>query len=420
MIAKADGSGARKLAGYAGSVATSNYAVEWSPDGKRIAALNKTGNDPAGLGTALIEIDASTGAQRPLRGKHWRDVRDFVWLPDGSGLLLAALEKSGANMQLWMVSYPGGEVRRVSNDLSDYLSVSVSSGAHTVASVQRSMSSAVWTGPANSPDKAQEVTSGRLDGELGVTFAAGGQLVFGGNHSENWDIFEAAVDGSNARQLTFDKRIHADPVMCDHGHVIVYSSDVAGVSHIWKLDPQAGNSSQLTNGPGEQIPSCGGDGVWVFYWGQTDGGSSLVFKIPVAGGSPVRVSDRIAVSPPFVSLDGQHVIFATPFKDGSVGGAVLAADTGKLEIESKVPTTFDLSVSTVCWMPDNRSITFPDLRSGVSNLWSLDLFAKAPSRQLTQFSSGKVWRCAFSPDGKFIAIAHGSRQSDAVIFSDPN
>ena len=90
----------------------------------------------------------------------------------------------------------------------------------------------------------------------------------------------------------------------------------------------------------------------------------------MAGGSPVRFSDRFAVSPPFVSLDGQHVLFATPLKNGTFGGALLAADTGKLENEIAVPPTFDLSVSTLCWMPDNRSIAYPDLRNGVSNLWS--------------------------------------------------
>jgi hypothetical protein len=65
-------------------------------------------------------------------------------------------------------------------------------------------------------------------------------------------------------------------------------------------------------------------------------------------------------------------------------------------------------------------IAVPDLRSGVPNLWSQDVFAKAPSRQLTHFSSGKIWACAYSLDGKLVALAHGSRQGDAVIFSSPN
>jgi Tol biopolymer transport system component len=72
---------------------------------------------------------------------------------------------------------------------------------------------------------------------------------------------------------------------------------------------------------------------------------------------------------------------------------------GKLEAEVSVPPTFDLSVSVLCWMPDNRSIAYPDLRSGVPNLWSQTLFGNAPARQLTHFSSGKIWGCTFSADG---------------------
>jgi Tol biopolymer transport system component len=144
-----------------------------------------------------------------------------------------------------------------------------------------------------------------------------------------------------------------------------------------------------------------------------------VFKVPFLGGTPVRFSDRVAISPPFLSLDGKHLLFATPMKDGSVGGAIFSADSGKLENEIAVPPTFDLSVSTLCWMPDNRSVAYPDIRNGVSNLWSQSVIGNAPARQLTHFTSGKVWGCAFSADGKYAAISHGSRQSDAVLFSNP-
>ena len=84
-----------------------------------------------------------------------------------------------------------------------------------------------------------------------------------------------------------------------------------------------------------------------------------------------------------------------------------------------VPPTFDLSVSALCWMPDNRSVAFPDLRSGVANLWSQPALGTGTQKQLTHFTSGKVWGCAFSADGKYVAISHGSRQSDAVLFTSP-
>ena len=222
MTAKSDGTGARTVAEYAGSVATSGYVVRWSPDGQRIAALAKNINDPNGLGVGLFEVDAATGTQKAMPGRRWREVLDFTWLPDGSGLLLAAMPKSGADPQLWVVTYPGGTVRRISNDLSNYLSVAISGDGRTIASVQLNLTSSVWVGPANAPDQAREVTSGRWDGNAGVTFTPDDRIVYDGNHSQNWDLFMADADGGNARQLTFDQHFHGSPAVCDGGRSIVY------------------------------------------------------------------------------------------------------------------------------------------------------------------------------------------------------
>jgi len=419
MVAAADGSGSKKLADYTGSIATANYSVAWSPDGKRILAIDKTINDPNGLAAGLIEIDAVSGAQKPIAGRHWRDVRDFAWLPDGSGILLAAMEKTGANIQLWVLTYPAGKVRRISNDLSDYLSVAVSADGQTVASVQRNMMGNLWVGPANAPNKAQQITFGRLDGNNGLAFTSDNQIIYTGNHTQNWDLFIAAPDGTNARQLTFDPVYHGSATVCDHSRSVIYNGDSGGTSHLWKLDLRTGGVSQLTNSTGELIASCGGSGDPIFYWGHLAKGTTSIYKLPATGGTATRVSDRVAVSPPFVSLDGKHVLFATPLKDGSVGGALLSADTGELETEISVSPTFDISVSTLCWMPDNRSVALPDLRSGVANLWSQPVLGNAPQKQLTHFTSGKIWSCAFSADGKYLAISHGSRQSDAVLFTNP-
>ena len=420
MVARSDGSASHKVSEYVGSTATGNYAVAWSPDGKRIVALNKSGNDPTGLPVSLIEVDPVSGVQKTIAGRRWREVVDFSWLPDGSGILMAAMERTGANIQLWVTEYPSGKVRRISNDLSDYLSVAVASDGQKLASVQRNMSSDLWVGPANAPDKSQQVTTGRLDGmNGGVIFGFDDQLVYVGNHSQNWDIFTSNVDGGNTRQLTFDGVHHGNPTVCDHGRAIVYYSDAGGTS-LWKLDSQTGSASQIPHTDGGMMPTCGTGGGTIFFWGQPKGGSSHVFTVPFSGGTPTRFSDRVAISPPFLSFDEKHLLFATPIKDGSVGGAVLSADNGKLEGEIVVPMTFDISVSTLCWMPDNKTVAYPDLRSGVPNLWSQQVIGTGPQKQLTHFDSGKVWGCAFSPDGKYIAIAHGSRQSDAVLFTTPS
>jgi serine/threonine protein kinase len=418
MVSNADGSAARKLAAHKASFQYGNFHVlRWSPDGKRIAALITDVDDPNGLSGKMLEIDASKGSIKAMPGKYWRDIHDFTWLPDGSGLLLAALEKTAVPAQLWMVAYPSGVTRRISNDLGDYLTVALSGDGHTIAAVQRNVTSALWVAPSGAPDSARQITSGRSDGLGGFAFAPDGRIIYVGNHAGNWDLFMSDVDGGNVRQLTFDNRFHNAPSVCDDGRTLVYASNSAAGDHLWKFDLQSGVSTALTSGPGESFANCQGTGTSLFYWGQAIGGSSHIFKIPLSGGPAVRLSDRIAVSPGFLSLDARHMAFASPNKDGSVGLVIVSTGTGELEVEHPVPRTLDETARSAAWMPDNQSMAIADTRTGTPNLWGLPVLSKGVQQQLTHFTSGSIWDFRYSRNGKSIVMARGSNQSDVVLFT---
>ena len=419
MTAKADGSGARKLISNPTSLAYGDYGVQWSPHGQHIAFVtSQTG--PEGLHSSLKEVDISTGVARPILGKHWQHIYDFAWLPDGSGLLVSAMEKIASPLQLWIIPHPGGAVRRASNDLADYISVAVSSDARLIAAVQQNRLSDLWTGASSAPDTVRQITTGRDDGLRGLTFSPDGRVVYSGNHSQNWDLFMADPDGENSRQLTFDGRFHESPAVCDHGRNVVYTTEYDGVPHLGTLNLRTGTSSKLSTGGGELQPSCTAAGDWIYYWGQVAGGTFYVFKMPVSGGTKVRLSDRAALSPPTLSQDGRHIVFIAQRPDGRIVAANISAETGDLELEKDIPPTYDLN-GGACWMPDNRHVAIVDVRTGVANLWAIPVFAGGADRQLTHFSSDRIWRgCSYSSDGKRIAIARGPNTSDVVLFSNTN
>jgi len=418
MVAKPDGSGAKQLAVWkAASGGNWGYQnVGWFPDGRSIAATVNN-PEPSGQNFEFLMIDVATGAQKPMPGRRWRFVGDFAWLPDGSGYLVTAQDKTGVPMQLWIVGYPDGKVRRVSNDLSDYPSVSVSADGRTIVAAQRNASSQIWVGAADSPDSAKQVTSGRLDGSHGIAWTTDNRIVYVTNNADNWDLFIANSDGGNARQLTFDGRFHEWPTLCDHGRAIVVGSDWGGGFHLWKLDLQGGVSIQLTNGGGEQQPECDAAGEWVMYLGQVPGGSTYIFKIPISGGTPVQVSDRLATMGPMVSADGQNVAFQSPGKNGRI--VAVNIDRG---VESKsdleLAETFDPTNRLARWIPGQRAVAFVDIRTGVPNIWIKPPAAGAPEKQLTHFTSDAIWDFRYSIDGKYIAIVRGSEKADAVRFSD--
>jgi len=416
MVSKVDGSGARKLATHQ---ATFQYGffniLRWSPGGKFIVAHVTDPNDPNGLSGTLVKVNVATGAQEPMPGRHWRAIHDFVWLSDESGLLLAAQEKTAVPGQIWTVSYPGGVVRRISNDISDYLSIALSADARTIAAVQRNLTSDIWTGPASNPDAARQVTFGRTEGVNDFTILPDNHLVYTANHAGNWDLFISDFDGGNARQLSFDNRYHSSPSACDDGRTVVFGTNSPSGDRVWKIDVQTGVSSILTNGPSETFPMCT-SGNQTFYLEQGNG-SSFIFKLPISGGPPVRVSDRTAFSPPFPSMDGRHLAFATSGKDGKVVLAVVSTENGALEAQPTIPPTLDQTAHSAEWAPDNRSMVLADFRSGTPNIWQLPVLGPGTERQLTHFTSGEIWAFHYTHDGKSVAMARGNNLSDVVLFT---
>jgi eukaryotic-like serine/threonine-protein kinase len=421
FIAGMDGSAPRKLSSHKVAYTAGSYlAIRWSPDGRRIAA-SVASSSQTGQFLGLIEVDVATGREQPIAGRNWRNVNDFTWLPDGSGLLMAAQEKTGIPSQLWIVTYPDGKSRRVSNDLSEYYSASLSADGSVIASVQTNRSSSVYVAPTDAPDHARQITSGRLDGQIGLTWSTDNRIAYVADHSDNWDLFIADADGQNSRQLSFDGHYHAYPTVCDHGRTVVYASDFDGAMHLWKLDLQSGANTKLTSGVAEVSPSCAPGAESVQYLATSNPASPLSpFRLSLASGSsPLQLTKRPAFFVLITSLDGKHAAFPAIGKGGNFVAAIVSAETGADEVEARLPPTFDTTNPWVNWASDNRSIGFLDLASGTPNIWTYPVFGQDQPRQLTHFTSGQIWTFAWSPDGKQFAYAYGNNSSDVVLFSQP-
>src|SRR5580658_8753669 len=116
LIANTDGSGEHALAQRNG-FGPGQMNVSWSADGKILAVVS-----PEVVGTAsewiLTVVSSKSGEIKKLRS-FGAPARAAAWLPDGSGILVVALDETGHG-QIWFVSYPQGEVSRFTNDLTNY------------------------------------------------------------------------------------------------------------------------------------------------------------------------------------------------------------------------------------------------------------------------------------------------------------
>jgi len=316
------------------------------------------------------------------------------------------------------VSYPDGKVRRITHDLGDYLSASISVDGNTIASAQKNSLAHVWVANSKAPDYAKQISSGRFDGMWGLTWMPDGRIAYTANPGQNIALFIMDANGENVRQLTFDQFNHHTPVACEGGRSVVYSTNFEGSWHLWKLDIQSGVSTKLTDGLGEIDARCPQTGDFVTYKRQESDGTAHIWKTPLSGGSSIKVSDLIAVTGPISSSDGRHLAFPAVQKDGTVAVVVLSAETRAQEAQVDIPSTLDTDSHTASWTPDGRSIAISDRRSGIPNLWALPVFVKSKPQQLTHFSSGTIWNFQWSPSGNQLAIARGSNDSDVVLLSN--
>jgi Tol biopolymer transport system component/DNA-binding winged helix-turn-helix (wHTH) protein len=390
----------------------------WSPDGKRIACVYGSAealdNSTPYLGVETFNIE--DGAESHVTPERWVGVSQLSWLPDGSGLVLSATEQELAPAQIWLLSFPTGEVRRVTNDLNTYLGASLTADGSALVTVQTDRVPNIWVAPAGDAARARQVTtgSGKFDGYYGVSWAPDGRIVYASVASGSWDIWVMNADGTGQRQLTVGARSNYGPSVSSDGRHIVFVSNRAGGSfNIWRMDADGSNPLRLTQGRGENFPHITPDGRWVVYATVGFGQPNAVWKVSITGGEPVKLTDRPA-SWPFLSPDGKSLVCT--YGEGPYSATKLAI----ISIEGGEPTRlFDIPSSfraNTVWLPDNRGIAFLDSRTGTNNVWMQPLAGGKPV-QLTDFKSDNIAAFDWSHDNR-LAAARSVETTGVVLIKD--
>ena len=115
-IANSDGSGDRLLTTIQNTFPGFQPGPTWSPDGRTVAvSLRLYGGRHSYI---LDAVSVADGTTRELFSSA-NAVGRPLWLPEGDALLLVMNDQNDRG-QLWTISYPNVEVRRVTNDLTDY------------------------------------------------------------------------------------------------------------------------------------------------------------------------------------------------------------------------------------------------------------------------------------------------------------
>ena len=410
IIANADGTGEQKLATrkhpdfFLGGAA-------WSPDGRTIAC--PIGGFTGGYYRSIGVIDISDGTQRVLPSHRWNDVERVAWLPDGSGLITTAQERAGDQYQMWQISYPAGESRTLTNDLSDYHLVSLTADAGALVTVLSDITANVWLVPYGDWANGRQLTSSKTNGLSSVAFLHDGRIVFDSRASGNPDLWIMDAEGGNQKQLTDDAYAERSARETGDSRYIVFDSWRSGTIQLWRMNVDGGNPKLLTTTPGFNA-TASPDGKWVVFGTFTVGGFSI-WKVSIDGGDPVQVTHKYSLNPA-ISPDGK--LIACSYQDEHT----IVTKIALIPFEGGEPSKlFDLppgaQAANLRWLPDGRGLTYLINRGGISNIWIQPLDGSS-AKQLTDFKADRIYSFDWSRDGKWLALSRGPEQRDVVLMSN--
>jgi Tol biopolymer transport system component len=413
MVANTDGSGQpRTIAIQKQPNGFSSSGPSWSPDGKRIACGMTNGDN-----SMVVEIPVEGGDPKPIGSEKWANVGRVIWLADGSGLIMTAHPAfSSIGTQVWFLPYPGGQARRITNDLNGYgdVSLGVTLDANTIATIQQINVSSIWiTAPNEDEGRAQQILKTSLPETLAWT--PDGKLVYASRTGETWDIWISEHDGSQSKQLTSDAFVDQQPAVSFDGRYVVFQSDRAGSRNLWRMEADGTNLKQLTDGKYvDESPVCSPDGRFVIFVSDRLGTKTL-WKVGIDGGASVQVTSHPSQFP-MISPDGKVIAYF--YTDERANNeprlSIIPFEGGEIVKTIKLPRS--VQPIAFAWMPDGRSIAYVDNVSGIFNVWSQSIDGGAP-KQLTNFKSEFVSSFAISRVGK-IAVYRFSATRDIVLIKD--
>jgi serine/threonine protein kinase/Tol biopolymer transport system component len=407
MIANADGTGERQLTMRGGNeyFFKSGFAgLSWSPDGSALAA--PVGNGPENymsVATILIE----TGKIKFLAPQKWYEVREVAWFPDGSHLLFTAKEKVSSNFKIWQVSYPAGEAQAITSDLGSYSTISLTADFTVLATVQTEDVANIWVMTGFDAARATQITQGR-DFYGGPAWTPDGKLVYASNVAGSFDLYLTDARGSNPKQLTANSGANGEPCISPDGRYIVFSSDRIGGPRIWRMDVDGRNQKQLTD-RSDLSPDCSPDSRWVVY--TSNANKDTIWKIGIDGGQPVQLTEKLSLSPA-ISPNGKQIVCAyLEDQNSPIKLAILPAQGGQLV--KTLPLTGQIGTN-LSWINQGSAVAYVVTSAGVSNLWSQPVNGTQP-KQLTDFTSERIFAFNFSRDGKQLALSRGTQTGDVIL-----
>jgi len=323
-----------------------------------------------------------------------------------SALIISARERFMAQHQLWRIPYPSGDIQKLTNDLTEYYSVGVA--GEKIVSVKADYNWTMWRLTVGGSFPPAQILTG--SGEIsGIVWTARDKIVYAAMAQDRLNLSRIDPDGSNQVQLTVNSGDNYTPAASPDGKFIVFLSTRGGGFDIYRLNTETGNDiKQLTASDGNAYPSVSADNQWVAYDHVEDVGGRGIWRVPLEGGEPVKLTDGYRM--PVYSPDNSLFVARSPLTSGPGDVAIFSTNGGSPLKRLNIPV---MEWQKVYWL-DSHTLSFIKIVKGISNIWSYDINTDQ-MKQLTNFDSEQIFSYAWSPDHRQLVCQRGVKLGNVTI-----
>jgi len=374
-----------------------------------------------------MTVDAVTGQETELKTQSWRVINCILWSPNGKHLVISARTPDALYSQVWMLDYPDGEARRVTNDLDGYFWLSRSADGRMLVTRQQRTISRLWMVKDGDLKQARQLTVGErsLDGFVGLAWTPDDKIVFSSFAGNITNLYSMEADGTNRVQLTNTGQENTYPTVSQDGRFIVFTSDRTGNTQIWRMDIDGRNQKQLTFAGAQnqrgQSAALAHDDAEVFFI-KRGAGPAAIWKVSLEGGAAVQISPLTDAAPEgflAISPDGKWLAYRRVSAQPAARGENRSLRIGVLPIDGNAdPKLFDLEVSRpmIQWAADSAAFYFVGGLFNSSSLCRQPLAGGEPQK-LLDFPD-RIFNFAWSRDGTNLVVSRGRRQGDAILITN--
>lgn len=432
------------------------FALDWSPDGRAIAfARRESADDPYSIFLLSMEDGQQRQVTFPPTGAYG-DLH-FALSPDGSSLaFIRHGEPTLRDMTIEIVRLDSaGKPKMVASYREWIGNLAWSADSRSlIVTGQKQGVRRLWRLGVDD-GREEPLAEAEHDAYFPVVARAGGRLAFV-RENEDTDLWRAELTtpqrpAGKAARVIFSTRVEGAPRFSPDGKRIAFMSYRSGTPELWISDPYGGNAVQLTSfqtrkpelpswSPDGQLiafaggagfhtiratggkpqsvfgtsivfvnPSWSCDGRWIYYGTQGDGGVGEVWRVPVAGGTPIKMI-RNALSA-IESADGAFLYFTKGDAPGiwrvpvNGGEAVLVVSGQRPEYPGY-------------WSVFGDGLYFLDAGAA-----AIDFFDFATGRStpvLTLSGAADPWRggLTVSPDRRSIVFSQRQYSSSEIVLAE--